>query len=131
MATDVDDCLSEMLEDRADSLEHVRLPTDHDRQGAVDRSLFATAHRGVQDSCASLCPGVRHSDRGLRGNRAHVYEQQVITGGVEDSARRQHDLLDLRGVGQHRDDHLCTGHCLLDASRGLAGSLEQPVRGGR
>ena len=108
----VDDRLADDLEQRPDVLERIGVPTDHDRKGGVAGSDVASRDGRVDRADAERA----RRDVDLPGEgglaRRHVDENRLLASSRQHPARAEHDLADVGGEPDHREDDRRAGRDL-------------------
>ena len=94
-SADVDDGLAHGLEDRLGGRDVLGFATHHDRQRALDGAGLAAADRRVEDPDPLDLRGLGDGQRGGRGDRAHVDEQQALARRVQHTLGTEDDRLDI------------------------------------
>ena len=128
--TAVDDGPAHHLEDRPCALEGGLRATDHDGERAGDGALVAAADGSIER--------LRTGRRGTLGevarvagcDGAHVDGQPARAEGLEGAVGAEVDLLHLRGIGQHRDEHVGVGGDLGGAAAGAGALSDQRLQRG-
>ena len=91
------------VEQRPGTFEVALAAANHDGENAVDSALLAAADGGIEHGCLpgrklrSDFPGHQRIDR------AHVDQQQPVSGGFQYAIGAQDNPFDVRRVGQHRN----------------------------
>ncbi len=119
----MDDGRPQPREQRLRALDRRRRPPHHHGELRIAGALRPPGHRGVQHVHVPLGEPGRDGPGGGGVDGAHVDDERPAGGAVDDAVGAQHDLLDVAGSGDHREDHFAPlGHRGgIDADGGAGG----------